>query len=220
MKKFITLLAGLATLSPSLLFGQDGATGGAGARTETRDEGLARLQATKNAESHLKKFNLDFPGGTPKELVDAIQKAMGRPLNAVIPVEHAGWKLPPLKMNNVDVAQLFLAVEQAGNSTSVFSMGEGRIQTTQTQYGFRQSEGKPTEDTVWFFKVNGPAAMPKVSRYYHLAPYLNGGLTVDDITTAIQTGWRLRGDSPTPALQFPQGNQAAQLPWATMPGST
>jgi hypothetical protein len=204
MKKLTSLIAALAALSLSLVFGQDAATSGKGsARTETREEGLARLQSVKNAESHLTKFNLDFPGGTPKQLVDAIQKAMGgRPLNAVIPVEYADWKLPPLKMNGVDVAQLFLALEQASHSTSVLSIGDGRVRTGQTQYGFRQAEGRPTEDTVWFFTAKGQMEIPKVSRYYYLAPYLDGGLTVDDITTAIQTGWRLRGDAPTPALSF------------------
>jgi hypothetical protein len=31
-----------------------------------------------------------------------------------------------------------------------------------------------------------------------LAPYLEGGVTVDDITTAIETGWKMLGE-PSPA---------------------
>ena len=61
-------------------------------------------------EPALTRFNLDFPGGTPKELVAAIEKAMGRPLNAIVPDELADTKLPALKMNSVDVAQLFSAL--------------------------------------------------------------------------------------------------------------
>ncbi len=34
-------------------------------------------------------------------MVAAIEKAMGKPLNAIIPPEHADTKLPPLKMSNV-----------------------------------------------------------------------------------------------------------------------
>jgi hypothetical protein len=37
---------------------------------------------------------------------------------------------------------------------------------------------------------------------YLLTPYLDRGLTVDDITTAIQTGWKMLGYSPTPELSF------------------
>src|SRR5690348_16597387 len=55
-------------------------------------------QPTKSA---LTKFNLDFRGGTPADLVKAIEKESGNPLNAIIPTEDVNIELPPLKMNNV-----------------------------------------------------------------------------------------------------------------------
>jgi hypothetical protein len=58
----------------------------------------------------LTKFNLDFPGGSPNELVAAIEKSSGRPLNTVVPNRFASLKLPPLKMKGVDVAELFQAL--------------------------------------------------------------------------------------------------------------
>lgn len=48
---------------------------------------IQRASGPPAAESNLTKFNLDFSGGTPKELVAAIQKAMGRPLNVIVPEE-------------------------------------------------------------------------------------------------------------------------------------
>src|ERR1041385_5181360 len=33
----------------------------------------------------LTRFSLDFPGGTPRELAAAIQKASGKPLNVIVP---------------------------------------------------------------------------------------------------------------------------------------
>src|SRR5438552_19147364 len=54
----------------------------------------------------LVKFDLDFRGGTPKELAAAMQEASGRPLNVIVPQEFAEAKLPALKMKNVDVQQL------------------------------------------------------------------------------------------------------------------
>ena len=53
------------------------------------------------------KFDLDFPGGTPDELVSAIQKALGRPLNAVVPTEFAAERIPPVKVTGVDAQHLF-----------------------------------------------------------------------------------------------------------------
>src|SRR2546422_3945761 len=69
--------------------------------------GPLRVGYAPSESSTLTKFDLDFAGGTPKELVAAIQKASGRPLNAIVPEEFADTRLPALKMKNVDVEQLF-----------------------------------------------------------------------------------------------------------------
>ncbi len=145
----------------------------------------------------LTRFDLDFPGGSPNDLVAAIEKAMGRPLNVIVPAECADLKLPPLKMKEVDVAQLFRALQEASSLNRPF---QGPIR----EFGFR-SEGRPTDSSIWCFYVddlNGRAPVSKVSRVYLLTPYLDRGLTVDDITTAIQTSWKMLGYSPTPALSF------------------
>ena len=160
-------------------------------------------------QTGLTRFNLDFPGGTPKELVAAIEKAMGRPLNAIIPEELAATRLPALRMNSVDVPQLFQALGAATRKSEAVMSGSyygggayggfNNYETVQTGCGFRQgSEGKPTDDTIWYFYVQKPTMPPvsssaKVCRFYALAPYLDRGLTVDDITTAIKTGWEMMG---------------------------
>ena len=160
---------------------------------------------TAPARRELSKFNLEFPGGTPAQLVATIQKAMGRSLNVVVPDDLANWRLPPMKMTGVDVSQLFRALEQAGLTQEVVANGNGSYSQRQFQYGFRTNDNNPqtqTDDTIWYFYVNGTAKMPKISRFYLLTPYLDAGLTVDDITTAIQTGWKMRGDTTPPTLNF------------------
>jgi hypothetical protein len=42
----------------------------------------------------------------------------------------------------------------------------------------------------------------KVCRFYSLAPYLDRHITVDDITTAIETGWKMLGDSAPANISF------------------
>ena len=72
--------------------------------------------STENAalrNPDLVKFDLNFPGGTPKQLVEAIEKSSGQPLNAVIPDPYADLKLPPLKMRGVNVGELFGALQLA-----------------------------------------------------------------------------------------------------------
>ena len=60
-----------------------------------------------SATNSLPKFDLDFAGGTPKDLVKAVEKATGKPLNTVIPDEYADLKIPAVSVKNVTVAQLF-----------------------------------------------------------------------------------------------------------------
>jgi hypothetical protein len=162
----------------------------------------------------LTKFNLDFPGGTPSELVAAIQKATGRPLNAIVPDDLATTMLPPLKMNSVDVSQLFQALEAASRKTETVMRknagypGGVSYSTFQTGYGFRErSDGRPSDDTIWYFHAEKPDQPPlpppdKVCRFYSLAPHLERGVSVDDITTAIETGWKMLGETSHPTISY------------------
>src|SRR5690348_13468781 len=103
---------------------------------------------SRTTEHGLTKFDLDFPGGTPGELVAAIQKAMGRPLNVIVPTEFASHLLPPLKMSSVDVAQLFQALVLASQDTR-FNNG-----MQEAVYNGFETDGKPpTDDSVWYFFV-------------------------------------------------------------------
>ena len=79
-----------------------------------------------------------------------------------------------------------------------------------TSYGFRtRNPNAISHDSIWYFYVEKPATspqvapvVPKVCRYYPLTSHLERGLTVDDITTAIQTGWKMLGDQETPTISF------------------
>jgi hypothetical protein len=172
------------------------------------------LPVTPNESNKLAKFNLDFPGGTPKELVAAIQKAIGKSLNAIVSDEFASMKLPPLKMNNVDVPRLFQTLEFTSQKIEAYVIGtsygglgsQPQYQQMRTSYGFK-TLGTPSDDSIWYFYAEKPSLPPlppvtKVCRFYQLAPYLERGLTVNDITTAIQTGWKMQGDTSPPQISF------------------
>jgi hypothetical protein len=164
-------------------------------------------------------FSLDFSGGPPELLVKAIEKATGKPLNVIIPTEGADVDLPPIKMNNVDVQRLFSALEVASvKQVQVASGyyqggfgGGGRspmqsYQTYNTSYGFK-TDGAINDNSVWYFHADTPpkpqvVVVEKTSQFYSLADYLEAGLTVDDITTVIQNGWKMAGVNPTPELKY------------------
>jgi hypothetical protein len=157
-------------------------------------------------------FNLDFPGGSPEDLVKAIEKATGNPLNVIIPTDDANVQLPPLKMNNVLAPQLFNALESASRQTVAVQNGfgsgyGGSYSQIVTDYGFKTSDTPVTDTSVWNFYVIKPSLPPVVStepicRVFQLQNYLNHGFTVDDITTAIQTGWKMSGITSPPELNY------------------
>jgi hypothetical protein len=172
-------------------------------------------QPTTLEATNLTKFNLDFAGGPPELLVKAIEKATGKPLNVIIPTEDADVDLPPLKMNDVVVPQLFAALEQASLKqvavvTSTFGgggrSGPSSYSTFVSGYGFKTSD-EASDNSIWYFHVEKPSLPPAVSsekicEFYPLSSYLESGFTVDDITTAIQTGWKMAGITSPPELNY------------------
>ncbi len=161
--------------------------------------------------TNLTTFNLDFPGGTPAELVTAIEKAIDKPLNAIIPTADTDIQLPPLKMNDVTTPKLFDALGAASRQTVAVKTGLGggfsSYSQTETGYGFRTSDNPSTDTSIWYFFADKPIMPPVIStaaicKFYQLQPYLNHGFTVDDITTAIQTGWKMAGIASPPELNY------------------
>ena len=218
MKKSLCFAAGLLALNLAPVLAQPVANPPqqfpAPPPSSTFSERLAAIQARAAADQAnapvLTKFNLDFPGGTPKELVAAIEKAMGKPLNAIIPDENADTKIPALKMSNVDVPHLFNAVVSMSYkyaSPSQFG-GFGQPRDVVSSYGFETKDGNMSDDSIWYFIVykaptqQAPPPPQKICQFYSLSPYLDRGFTVDDITTAIQTGWKMAGVTPTPELNY------------------
>jgi hypothetical protein len=171
------------------------------------DQSIRNAQTVEvfQKKTALTKFNLDFPGGTPAQLVKAIEKAMGKPLNVIIPDEDADIQLPPLKMNDVMVPQLFVALEEASRKTVATSIPGYGFQNFNTSYGFKSADNL-TDDSVWYFHADKlPLPMTstqKICQFYSLDRYLNRGFTVDDITTAIQTGWKMAGITSPPELNY------------------
>jgi hypothetical protein len=211
MKKSICLAASLLALNLTPVFGQPNGMPPSGPNFAQRFNPIV-LQANgspQNEPPALTKFNLDFPGGTPKELVAAIEKAMGKPLNAIIPTEDADLQMPPLKMNDVVVPQLFAALEATSRKTVAVSTGTfGNSYSTFTgDYGFKTADSPLTDASIWYFHAEKPSLPPlvstqKICQFYALTPYLDKGFTVDDVTTAIQTGWKMSGETSPPELNY------------------
>ncbi len=214
MKKYLLLLS-IGTLSFNLAIAQPVNLSALPAdRPLTRADLEKALTPVTNS---LPRFDLDFKGGTPGELVKTIEKAIGKPLNAVIPDEYADIKLPALSVKNITVAELFEALERATTKLERYAwtdyINDRRESWTDNpvtwwfDWTFRcgfKTDGTPTENSIWCFYCAMPEVQhnPVICRFYQLAPYLEAGYKVEDITTTIDTGWKMLGVTRPPEITY------------------
>ena len=156
----------------------------------------------------VKRFDLNFKGGVPKDLIQAIENAAGMPVNVFIPEGNEDFLLPAFKLKNVSVSQLFHTLGIASSRAEYRRNPGGAWQHATTSYGFRTPDQPVTTNSIWYFYVEGlpaktepvPPPIPQV-RFWNLESYLDK-LKVEDITTAIETGWKMGGVNPLPKLTF------------------
>lgn len=158
-------------------------------------------QAAEPAPS-LPTFDLDFAGGTPDELVDLLQSKLDV-FNAIVPEEHKEVHLPPLKMRRVNVSQLFQALGEASRKRQPSYAGYqspgmpvNHFQETTISTGFRTLSSPITPESVWYFYVDKPQEipLPRNVQFFQLKGFLET-YKIDDITTAIQAGWKMLGQN-------------------------
>jgi hypothetical protein len=158
------------------------------------------------AVTELPRFDLDFPGGNPQQLVQAIQEKIGT-LNVIVPAEHKDILIPPIKLRQVTVSHLFESITLASQKTVTFQTGspsQNAFQERTLSYGFR-TQGPVTPESIWYFHARQlpDFAEAKICRFYRLAPYLEK-YSLDDITTAMQAGWKMLGEKELPELNYHQ----------------
>jgi hypothetical protein len=167
----------------------------------------------------LSRFDLDFRGGSPENLIGAISEAMGKKVNVVIGENAEGIRLPAVRVRNATIADVFSAIATTTRHDVAVPVTVGMggiaqsIQYRTVQSQFLPASNPVTDDTVWSFVSNeaetqelaAHATQPaRELRHFQLSDYLNDKLTVADITTAIRTGWEMLEIKNPPDLKFHQ----------------
>ena len=162
------------------------------------------------------KIDLEFPGGTPKDLAKAIETASHKPLNMIIPEEGAAVRLPAISVKQVTVPQIFESLE--ANSPhderwvwKAFTSLKNETVTApvtyhnqRISYGFKTGDNPPNDHSVWYFNFNGEPVQiePRICQFYQLSPYLEAGYKAEDLIAVINTGWKMLGAVKMPELSY------------------
>src|SRR5688572_10108492 len=120
--KLIFLLTSATVMLASEAFAQN-APPRAATIAPPRPGAVPALDASGLPAGEEARFDLKFPGGPVKEFVAAVNKALGKPVNVVIPKEAEATLIPAVEMYRVTVSALFRALGAASQRQVAVRVG-------------------------------------------------------------------------------------------------
>ncbi len=159
---------------------------------------LHRSTGEGHAEASIEKIlNIDFRGGFLEELLQTIEEQNGLTVNVIASVEARAQQIPSLKLRNVQIGALMMALESLGEFKVI--SGSPNIYTVITSTKSR----RPTPPTI----LRGTRDRPFVTIHNirSLVAGENNNLlfSVEDIVTAVSIGWEMiPGGTSAPSLKF------------------
>ena len=134
-------------------------------------------------------YNFDFPGGTPRELIDYLAKVSGTTPNVILPANVADIRIPKFKIQNVNIGEVFEALNLVADEKGNFGarwIGAG-------------AKGAPNR--VWTLAKAHAQSKTQTCQVVFIGNLLDS-FQLDDINAAIQASWEMLGKSSTPSLKF------------------
>ncbi|MHC5036184.1 MAG: hypothetical protein ACYTHM_02620 [Planctomycetota bacterium] len=136
-------------------------------------------------------LDIDFPGGTLAKLLDLIETTIRSKANVIISEQAKSAIVPPFHLRSVTAHEIFTAISKIhlGNTVGLQASRRGNIlAVTSTQA-----------------KLD-PRLQKRKVQLYDVRDLLNprGPLKVEDIVTAIETGWKMEFKVPSGELKFHQ----------------
>jgi hypothetical protein len=181
-----------------------------GTREALPPQAVVQTTPEKPPMPDAKRIDLHFKGGTPRDLIAAMGAALGKEVNAVIGDEGAKVKLPEFRVRNATVADIFEALGRISKRSVKVPLGGGSYQQQIVQSQFLRVDNTG-DDTLWSFVSNEAEVAEALEKevlqkrqlqHFQLGEYLSDRLTIEDITTALQTGWEMVGAKEMPDLKF------------------
>jgi hypothetical protein len=134
-------------------------------------------------------FDIEFPGGTPEELILQIAKVSGTRPNVIIPGDIGDTQIPRFKLQNVNIRQVFEALNMVTDEKGL-------------KYLHWMNEGSNFLNPVWVLsKLTHPRPAAETCQVTFIGNLLES-FQLDDINAAIRTAWEMIGKTTTASLKF------------------
>jgi len=136
---------------------------------------------------HLRKLDVDFPGGKISALLARLEEAAGGKPNILVDSKSAEVEIPALSLRSVTIPEIMDAVSQLHSSLRV-DIGRGRSIITLTYSQPNMSHTRPRDDR-------------RSIQLFNIDRYLDT-FKIEDIVTAVETAWGMLGDSENASVLF------------------
>lgn len=154
------------------------------------------------------RFDIEFAGGSPAEFAKALSNAADERVNLLIPDGVEDLRIPKIKLSQVTVQDVLNGLTAIGSAFRGTAGAEWAYQFHPSNGAVGQNGPRPVQ-SVWVLSAvrNQPASKPNPSlKVFSLARFLGkpeqGMHSVEDIITAVQTGWKMQKISPLPELTY------------------
>ncbi len=178
--------------------------------TTTAQEALKKAPVRKNpvpvpalhrpagkgpTEASLDKIlNIDFRGGFLEELLQTIEEQNGFTVNVIASVEARAQQIPSLKLRNVQIGALMMALENLGEFKVI--SGSPNIYTVITSSKPLRTSSRQSQSQMPFVTIHNIRSLVAGENNKLL-------FSVDDIVTAVSIGWEMvPGGKSAPSLKF------------------
>jgi len=157
------------------------------AQTNPSEKTAADLAGAPAGDTSI--YNIDFPGGTPEQLVAQMAKASGTRPNVIIPKYVAEVQLPKFKLQNVNSGQVFNALNTVADENGTMNL----------RWISQGPEDIPNR--VWTLAKAAPRPKAETCQVVFIGHLLTA-FQLDDINAAVRTAWEMLGKSSNPSLKF------------------
>jgi hypothetical protein len=159
------------------------------------------------------RIHLEFPGGTPRELLQHIEMGTHAKANVIIHPECKNVVVPPIELHEVTVGQIFMALNAVAEpeykdgiwrrvpeaETEIWTLVRPAPQASSAGQMLTQMQNAGSFQERVNRLVNAPRG--KTCKVFNLSRALEA-YSIDDVTTTIQAGWELLAKDTNRDMKF------------------